>query len=637
MAHKQVQESGKRLGVCLNAYSDNNQLIEAAITVTRSDGCPWFAVYIDDDRYELDSLSRERLRLSIDKAREAGAEIIRLPSDNIVQGIITAAELNHLTHLIIGKRQKSTLKSFLRPTLASRLIRQNASFEIQVITLDQVDEDSVLTATRGWQGYAISTLLICVLTIVIDVIQESLPEYRFNASIYNVSMVYLLAIIFSALRYGVWPAVLAALLSFAFYNYFFIPPFYEFGLNGLNDVLNFGLFLAASLVSVTLADRYKRKMTSLKERELAARALQDLTKDIGSTSDRSEIIQLMALNLQEILHSEVVIFLKNANLEKVFPLDSRQHTQDVASIFREQKVTHTQEWAYYPISTPRKRIGILGVAANGGAHSERLVEALAYHIGLAIERSELMQESEDIKLKHQRESLRSSLLSSVSHDLKTPLVSIIGSLSSIRHMDDALTTQERRELITTAIEEAERLNQSITNILDMTKIESGDMKINAQWLDVHSVFSDAIGRMFVQLGDRELEITLPYSRMAIKVDPVLFSQVLQNLLENIVKYTPPDAKVTLGAVAQGPRIRLHITDNGPGIPEEDRNRLFDKFTRLEKRDARIAGTGLGLSICKAIVELHEGTIRLENNENDVGVSAIITLKKFKSIEKETEE
>lgn len=637
MAKKNVQETGKRLGVCLNAYSDNNQLIESAIAIAERDSCPWFAIYIDDDRYELDSLSRERLRLSIDQAREAGAEIIRLPSSDIVQGVITAAELNHLTHLVIGKRRKSKLQSFFSPTLASKLLKQNTPFEIQVITLDQPSDNPVYIATKGWRGYAFSVLLISMLTVIIDVIQESLPEYRFNASIYNVSMVYLLAIIFSALRYGLWPAVLAALLSFAFYNYFFIPPFYEFGLGGFSDVLNFGLFLAASLISVTLADRYKRKMISLKERELAARALQDLTKEIGRTQDSGKTIQLMALNLQEILQSDIEIFFKNGKLERMFPDFSHANLQDATTTYRDQKIMHSEKWSYYPISTPRRNIGVLAVASNGSPHSERLIEALAYQVGLAIERCELMQESEDIKLKHQRESLRSSLLSSVSHDLKTPLVSIIGSLSSVRHMDDVLSSEERRELISTAIEEAERLNQSITNILHMTKIESGDMKINAQWLDVHSLFSDAVGRLSPQLGARSVSITVPDDTMAVEVDPVLFPQVLQNLLENITKYTAPDAIVTLGAAPKGKSIELRISDNGPGIPEKDQTRLFDKFTRLESRDARIAGTGLGLSICKAIVELHKGTIRLENNEIGTGLSAIITLKHYKNIEKETEE
>lgn len=213
MANSKIQQTGKQLGVCLNAYSDNSRLLQEAIEIANRDGCPWVAIYIDDDRYELDSLSRERLRLSIDKAREAGAEIIRLPSTDVVQGIITAAELHHLTHLVIGKRRKSRLLSLLQPTVASRLLKHDTSFELQVITLDQPNNEHIgIHAVRGWRGYAFSIALILMLTAVIDVIQESLPEYRFNASIYNVSMVYLLAIVFTALRYGLWPATIAAFL-----------------------------------------------------------------------------------------------------------------------------------------------------------------------------------------------------------------------------------------------------------------------------------------------------------------------------------------------------------------------------------------------------------------------------------------
>lgn len=637
MANKNIQETGKRLGVCLNDYSDNSRLLEEAVVIAERDRCPWFAIYIDDDRYTLDSLSRERLRLSIDKARVAGAEIIRLPSSDVVQGIITAAEFNLLTHIIVGKRRKSRISSLLQPTLASKLLKHDTAFELQVITLneDNIEHSRIMTP-KSWRGYAVSTGLILVLTAIIEVIQESLPEYRFNASIYNVSMVYLLVIVFAALRYGLWPAIVAATLSFGFYNYFFITPFYEFGLNQLSDILNFTLFLSASLISLTIADTYKRKMISLNERELAARALHDLTRETSNTSTIKELTENLGLHLQEILQSDVVILLENGKLKPAFPQAWNDEQTSALKAYQEQQIVDKNNWRFYPISTPRKHIGVLGVSLNEQHNSDKLIEALSYQAALAVERCHLMQESQDIKLQHQRESLRSSLLSAVSHDLKTPLVSIIGSLSSIRHMDESLSREERRELISTAIEEAERLNQSISNILHMTKIESGDMKANKVWLDVHSLFSDASARLSSLLGNRSVQIEVPNNTLAVSVDPVLFPQILQNLLENIAKYTPEDCAVILSAKTHGKQIELHISDNGSGIAEHERERLFDKFTRLESRDARIAGTGLGLSICKAMVELHAGDIALADNPEGRGLSVIITLQEYRMIEHEIE-
>ncbi len=627
-----IKDTNKRLGVLLDPLSDNSQLIAEAINVARLDACTWLVICVDDEHYRLDSLSRERLRLSIDQAREAGAQITHIPSQNLLKNIIQKVEVNQLSYLIIGEAKKNSLLSFFQSSLADDLRRHNKSFQLQVVSLDQQVDVPVNPIKKGWWGYFVSMTLILILTLVIDFIQESLPEYKFNASIYNVSMIYLLAIVFSALRYGVWPAIVAAFMSFILYNYLFILPFYEFALDQFSDVLNFTLFLSASLVSVAFADAYKRKMTILRERELAARALQDLTKEIDDISDCEKNIQAMALNLQEILQSNVVVLLKNEDLISVFPETWQEDPSLALSSYHKQEIIHAEKWTYYPISTPRKSVGILGVAINSGFRNEKLIEALAYQVALAVERSELMMESQDIKLKHQRESLRNSLLSSVSHDLKTPLVSIIGSLSSIRHMDESLTRKQREELIGTAIEEAERLNQSITNILDMTKIESGYMKINKQWLSVHSLFSEAIARFSTQLGERNIIIDVPDNDLGIKVDAVLFPQVLQNILENISKYTAFDAEVKLDAILKDNKIELRISDNGPGVPDEQQERLFDKFTRLDNRDSRIAGTGLGLSICKAIVELNEGTIFLQNNMDSNGLLVVIRLDNYKIIE-----
>jgi two-component system sensor histidine kinase KdpD len=630
MTHSTTEKQSKILGVFLDSHIDNAELLSQAITIVRREGCPWFVIYVEDDHYELDSLSRERLKLSIDQAKELGAQVVHLPSDDRIKSLIDTTNSNQINHLVIGDKKRSFFQSIFKTNIATKLSKIETPFKLQVVTLETQAETASTSPTNSWWGYFVSVLLIIVLTGLIDFIQESLPEYRFNASIYNVSMVYLLAIVFSALRYGVWPAIIAAFMSFALYNYLFILPFYEFGLDQFSDVLNFFLFLSASLVSVGFVDAYKRQFSVLRERELAARALQDLTKVASDFSDSNRSIHGMGLNLQEILQAKVTIFLYKDKLNSVFPESARDDTESAQIAYDKQTILHEETWTYYPISTPRRKIGVLSVAANSDFRSEKLIEALAYQIGLAVERHELMLESQDIKLQHQRESLRSSLLSSVSHDLKTPLVSIIGSLSSIRYMDHSLTSDERKELISTAIEEAERLNQSISNILHMTKIEAGDMKVNKQWLGVHTLFSESVARLATYLGNRN--IIIPSSNLAINVDPVLFPQVLQNILENIIKYTAADAEVRLEAKQQAETVELRVIDNGPGIPEMEHERLFDKFTRLESRDSRIAGTGLGLSICKAIVELNGGQIILENNVDSSGLSVIITLSDYKQIE-----
>ncbi len=628
----------KRLGVCLNDYSDNARLLDEALETVHREACAWYVIYIESERQSLDPVSRERLKLVLDKAGEAGAQIVRFPSSDVVQGIITAAELHALTHIIVGRRRKSRFRSLLSPTLASQLLKYDVPFELQVVTLpDDAQSRSEKPSRTRWDAYLFSFLLIIGLTAIIDAIQESLPEYRFNASIYNVSMIYLLAIIFCALRYGILPATLAAITSFGLYNYFFIPPFYKFGLSHISDVLNFLLFLSASLISVTVADSYKRNMLRLRERESASTALHALTRDTYGSQNMQELLATLGGHLREILQHDILIFL-DGKAQPIYPeAPSEKITKKISKAALDTYKTHLisreGSWQFYPIYTPRRNVGALGVLQTGPEASKQFIEALCYQSALVIERMHLMHESEDIKLQHQRESLRSALLSSVSHDLKTPLVSIIGSLSSIRHMDEALSSKERNELIVTAIEEAERLNQSITNILDMTRIEAGELKPNKQWMDVYSLFSDTVQRLSTRIGKHDVLIDVLEEAFAISVDPVLFPQVLQNLLENALKYSPEDQPVTLAASIDQRRATLRITDHGPGIPKEQRAKAFDKFTRIHQRDARIAGTGLGLAICKAIIGVHGETITLEDNPNGSGLSVVITLKAYQPVRK----
>lgn len=633
-----IKNHKKRLAVCLNDYSDNSALLEEAIETASRDKCPWVAIYIENDCNALDPISKQRLDRSIDRAIEAGAQIIRMPSHDVAQGIITAAELHDITHVIIGKSRKTGLLKKCLPTLAAKLLKSDTPFELQVITLEtRIIEHNSLHRLKAFRAYLVSVSLIVILTGLLEIIQESMPEYKFNASIYNVSMVYLLAIVFIAVRFGFRPALLSSMLSFGLYNFFFITPFYHFGLNQISDIINFALFLSASIISVTVADAYKRSMVSLKEREFAASSLHDLSKDIAGSSNIKEVTESLGRHLNEIIRSEVVLFLQNEKLTPVYPKKvevSKSVIKSAKEVYKTKTMIYEHDWVLYPMSTARNNIGVLAVKGTNSLINDKLIEALCYQVAIAIERSQLMQESEDIKMKHQRESLRSALLSSVSHDLKTPLVSIIGSLSSVRHMEDSLSKDERNELIAMAIEEAERLNQFITNILSMTKIESGDLSPVKQWVEPKSLFYDTIQRFSSELKNHKVEIKDTDEQILIHIDPVLFTQVIQNLLENAVKYTPEGSVVTLSYYIEGNKAILEYKDNGPGVPTQDHERVLSKFTRLENRDAKIAGTGLGLAICKAIVEIHAGTIKLKNNLEGQGLLVSMTLDEYKEIEEE---
>jgi len=634
MTKTQSLKPQKRLGVCLSHDSNNQALIDAALEIIAKEQCSWYAVYIENEDVVVNSIARQRLEQSLDNAREAGAILIRLPSNDTAQGIITAAELHKLTHVIIGKGKKSYWANLIKPTLAAKILTHNISFEVQVITINKNSSIHEMSSnSNGWVSYFASASIILLITAIVEVVQESLPEYKFNAAIYNVSMLYLLAIIFCSLRFGLGPAMLAGILSFGFYNFFFITPFYEFGLGQISDVLNLALFLSASLISATVANAYKNNMLLLREREQAARALYNLSKDIAGFGNKEEVTISLVKHMREILQKDVVLLSYNDSLNIAYPRDvalSDEVLERAEKSYEKQETAHISGWSFYIVSTARLKLGMIGVMDAQHSGSEKLIEALCYQTALAIERAQLTQDSEDMKLQNQKESLRSALLSSVSHDLKTPLVSIIGSLSSLRHMDASFSSEDRKELISTAIEEAERLNQSITNILDMTRIEAGELKPNKEWLDVYSLFASSVERQAHMLEKLNVKIDVDLG-LAVHVDPTLFPQVLQNILENAAKYTPEGSNINLSADIIDDNAVLTISDDGPGVPAEQRDKLFDKFTRLEHRDARVAGTGLGLAICKAIIGVHGGTIALSDTDNGKGLSVVISLKEYKHL------
>ncbi len=501
------------VGVCLNDYSDNNYLIKEALNIANQKSCPWVVIYIEkDSAIKLDPLIQQQLEIAIDKARELGAQIVRYSSNNLVDDIISVAETYNITHLIIGRRKRGKLNSFLFPTLSAKILRRNIPFELKVITFESDVRHSWLELIRkNWGNYCLSSALIIALTIIIDIFQESLPEYKFNASIYNVSMVYLLVIVFSALKFGAGPAFVSAILSFLFYNYFFIAPFYEFELNTISDSLNLLLFLSASFISLVVASSYKKSMLRLRDSERAARAMHHLSHDIAGIADRKELIKTIGNHLFHILEQDVAIFLaedKNLDLAFAYPhKPMRALGKRAKTALRKQEKLRIAEWELFPISSPRENIGVLAIKGEVKSVSDNLIRTLCYQVALSVERIDLLRNSEDMKLMAQKEAIRSSLLSSISHDLKTPLVTIIGSLSSIRHMDKSLSSAARKELINSAITEAERLNQSITNILEITKIESGSLNVQSEWVSPYSLWSDTVERFSSKIERRTITIS----------------------------------------------------------------------------------------------------------------------------------
>jgi len=394
------------------------------------------------------------------------------------------------------------------------------------------------------------------------------------------------------------------------------------------------------VVISTLVAKARERAETIREREAQTASLYYLSRDLAAAADIDSILDAAIKNIGESLNARVAILLSEGERLKI-----RAANQDIHLDMKELAVA---EWVFrnrqaagrgtetlrsagllcLPLQTSASMLGVLGVEFKddrdyASPQSRRLLEAFAAQTTLAIERVRLVKQAEQSEILQARESLERALLNSVSHDLRTPLVSITGALGTIRDKGEQLNAEARKELLDAAWEEAARLNRFVGNLLDMTRLEAGAIKLKEEPCDVQDVVGCALAALEKQLGSRRIDVRLQSGLPLVKMDMALMTQVLVNLLDNALKYSPPESSIEIAARVDGPLLKIEVSDRGPGVPDSDLKRIFDKFYRIPVPEGA-RGTGLGLSICRAIVEVHGGTIRAENRAEG-GLRVIITL------------
>jgi two-component system sensor histidine kinase KdpD len=442
----------------------------------------------------------------------------------------------------------------------------------------------------------------------------------------------------AAVYLGRGPSILAAALSVLAFDFFFVPPQLTFAVSDTQYVLTFiGLFIVSLVVS-SLAARAREQAEAARHREAQTAALYDLSRDLTAGSGVPEIAQTVVQHVEATFERRAVVLLPE-NGQLTSPIDSpvklEANEEAVADwVYRrgEPAGRHTDtlpaaSLRYLPLRTARGTIGVLGIAQPATPESfltpeqHRLMDAFASQAAMAIDRAQFAERARQTEVLQAAERLQTALLNSISHDLRTPLVSITGALSSLEAESDSLPEASRRSLIENARQEAARLNRLVGNLLDMTRLEAGAMKPRLEPCDVQDVIGSALTALDEQLQGRPVQVRVPDDLPAVPMDFVLVSQVLVNVLDNALKYSPAHSPVEVEARLRGAFLEIEVADRGVGIPAEDLSRVFDKFYRV-RRPGSVSGTGLGLSICKGIVEAHGGFIGAENRP---GGGTLITL------------
>jgi two-component system sensor histidine kinase KdpD len=449
------------------------------------------------------------------------------------------------------------------------------------------------------------------------------------ADLTDVVMVFLLGVVVVSMRFGYGPSLLTAVLSVVAFEFFFIPPLFSFAVSDTRHLVTFAVMFFVALVMSHLTKRVRDQADAARVKERNTASLYAASREIGLAYSREALLAAAARHAREMFRASVAVLLPGPNerLQVVLADDDATGVsgEEVAAaewMWRHERPTYPGSGAGVPASTrallvplraSRGRVGVLAflqvdTATVLDADGRALLEAFAALVGSALERTMLADEARSATLRVETEQLRNALLSSVSHDLRTPLGVVTGVTSAL--LEPALLDEEqRRVLVVTAHEEALRLSRLVRNLLDMTRVDAGALSVRKELQPMEEVIGAALTRLEDRLRDRRVDTDVPPDLQA-PFDSILIEQVLINLLENAAKYTPPGTAIDVAAALQDGEVQVEVADRGPGVPKQDAERVFDKFYRAREREG--GGVGLGLTICRGVVRAHGGRIWVED-------------------------
>lgn len=639
-----VWQVKERMLVCIGPGGSAENLVRASYRLAQLLKAEWIVLYVETAKLQrLSKEQRDAVLRTLKLAEELGAETVTLGGRKLSEEVISYARTRNVTRIVLGKPTLSGWKRWLLGSLVDTIVRQAGDINILVVGkepdfMSLASQNPYFSRSRLYLGlasgeqrplfkwragyfWAVTATAICTAIAWFMVGHFDLA---------NLIMVYLLGVVVVAARYGRGPSVLSSFLSVVLFDFCFVPPRFSFAVSDSQYLITFAVMLLVALVisSMTASTRHQAKIASHRERRIAS--LYAMSRELAATRGKENILRIAVKHVAEVFEAQAAVLLPNEQGIIVYPKGEGTaqscHGSDLS--VAQWVYDHEHEAGqgtdtlpggdvvYLPLKASSGMIGVLALLPLNPARlalpeQQRLLETFTSQIAQALERVRLAAEAQSAQLKMETEQLRNTLLSAISHDLRTPLAAIMGASSSLVRNDDKLSSHARHELGLAIYEEATRMSGLANNLLDMARLEAGAVVLNRQWQPLEEVVGGALAGMSSRMVNHPVNVRLPHGLPLVEIDSPLIERVFANLLENAVKYTPPGTPIEISAATGSNELVVTVSDKGAGIPAGEEQRIFEKFHRVDS-EGNQGGAGLGLTICQSIVEAHGGRIWADN-------------------------
>lgn len=630
-----VWQTREALLLCIGPDERSEKLVRGTARLAAQLDVPWHCIYVDTPQVRrMGDAERQRVLKVLKLAQDAGATTATPTGTLLATTIVRYAHEHNLSRVVLG-RDTGRLPRPWRTTLATAVGMQGTDLDVLQIALPArergaraaptpssaaVGSSGAAVAPRGdWWAYVWSAAICAGVTLLTAPLHSVLE-------LSNIVMVFLLAVVIVAVRFGRGPAVLAAFLSVGAFDFFYVPPRFTFSVSDAQYLLTFAVMLVVALVigQLTAGLKFQARVASLREERVGA--LYEMSRDLSGALMTEQIAEIAARFLQSEFEARAGLMVADLDDRIAEPVPLPTLPAGIEAGIAQWAFDHVEPAGYgtdtlpaspvlyLPLKAPMRVRGVLAIepknpARLAGPEQRRLLDTCASLLAISLERIHYVDVAQGTTVQMESERLRNSLLAAISHDLRTPLAALVGMAQSLA-MTQPAPSGAQRGIIDGIGEAAQRMNSLVNNLLDMARLQSGPVQLNQQWQPLEEVVGSALKAMSGTLDPKRVSVTLPEDLPLVHIDAVLIERVLCNLLENAAKYTPPDSPIEIGATASSERVIVTIDDHGPGLPKGREEAIFQKFERGRKESAT-PGVGLGLAICTAIVEAHGGTIRGE--------------------------